>query len=58
MRCRSKENGVEKDGVSEFIRICGELKELYRDMTLKRIACVLEMRVMCRANMMEMGGKL
>ena len=57
MRCRGKENGVEKDCVSEFIRICGELKELYRNLTLKRIAFVLEMRVMCRANMMEVESK-
>ena len=57
MRCRGKENGVEKDCVSEFIRICGELKELYRDLTLKRIAFVLELKVMCRANMMYVENK-
>ena len=48
---------MEKDCVSEFLRICGELKELYRNLTLKRIAFVLEMRVMYRANMMEVENK-
>ena len=57
MRWRGKENGVEKDCVSECIRICGELKELYRNLTLTRIAFVLEMRVMYRANMMEVENK-
>ena len=57
MKWRGKEKGVEKDCVSEFIRICGELKELYRDLTLKRIAFMLELRVMCRANMMEVESK-